>query len=66
MAKSKLKLFLVDEAGWGVSLSIVAAETAEEAKGMVTRGHAEVRELNMSGPGVVWEYSYSPDTGEGD
>jgi len=32
MANAKLKLFLVDEAGWGVSLSIVAAETAEEAR----------------------------------
>lgn len=60
-----MKLFLVDEAGWGVSLSIVAAETAEEAKTLVTRGEATVTELDMSGPGVVWEYSYSLDAGEG-
>lgn len=61
-----IRLFLVDAPGWGCDYSIVVAADAEAARKFATAcTNAEVTELDLTQPGVVWRYENSPDTGEG-
>ena len=63
-----MKLFLVASSGWGIDIAIVRAEDAAHAKKLanVISSSCKVVELSAEGSAeVLWEYDYTPDTGDG-